>query len=152
MQRTGASRFAQRQINRHRRLAPVVDLIVGRWHFLDPMSVLHRVAEISLALGILATGLVVASCGRKGDSVRAGSQVRAVSVAIERYIQTHGGRLPPFENRQQLEVSLLNGKQGLRSIEPVRRTYRMSIESDFVERANRAASEKRIPISNTRQK
>ena len=27
VQRTGASRFAQRQIERHRRLAPVADLI-----------------------------------------------------------------------------------------------------------------------------
>ena len=30
MQRTGASRFAQRQIERHRRLAPVADLCVRR--------------------------------------------------------------------------------------------------------------------------
>src|SRR5664280_3004540 len=30
VQRTGASRFAQRQIQRHRRLAPVADLVVGR--------------------------------------------------------------------------------------------------------------------------
>src|SRR5207249_1460109 len=29
VQRTGASRFAQRQIERHRRLAPVADLCVG---------------------------------------------------------------------------------------------------------------------------
>jgi hypothetical protein len=30
VQRTGASRFAQRQIQRHRRLTPVADLYVGR--------------------------------------------------------------------------------------------------------------------------
>jgi len=34
----------------------------------------------------------------------------------------------------------------------VRRTYRMSIESDIVERVNRAASKKQIPISDTKQK
>src|SRR5205823_9283248 len=34
----------------------------------------------------------------------------------------------------------------------VRRTYRMSIESDMVERVNRAASKKQIPISDTKQK
>ena len=33
-----------------------------------------------------------------------------------------------------------------------RRTYRMSIESDIVERVNRAASKKQIPISDTKQK
>jgi hypothetical protein len=32
------------------------------------------------------------------------------------------------------------------------RTYRMSIESDIVERVNRAASKKQIPISDTKQK
>jgi len=31
-------------------------------------------------------------------------------------------------------------------------TYRMSIESDIVERVNRAASKKQIPISDTKQK
>ena len=31
-------------------------------------------------------------------------------------------------------------------LELVRRTYRMSIESDIVERVNRAASKKQIPI------
>jgi len=34
----------------------------------------------------------------------------------------------------------------------VRRTHRMSIESDIVERVNRAASKKQIPISDTKQK
>jgi len=34
----------------------------------------------------------------------------------------------------------------------VRRTYRVSIESDIVERVNRTASEKQIPISDTKQK
>jgi hypothetical protein len=34
----------------------------------------------------------------------------------------------------------------------VRRTYHMSIESDIVERVNRAASKKQIPISDTKQK
>jgi hypothetical protein len=33
----------------------------------------------------------------------------------------------------------------------VRRTYRVSIESDIVERVNRAASKKQIPISDTKQ-
>ena len=37
-------------------------------------------------------------------------------------------------------------------LELVRHTYRMSIESDFVERVNRAASKKQIPISDTKQK
>jgi len=34
----------------------------------------------------------------------------------------------------------------------VRRSYRMSIESDIVERVNRATSKKQIPISDTKQK
>jgi hypothetical protein len=33
VQRTGASRFARRRINRHRRLAPVADLCVSRMRF-----------------------------------------------------------------------------------------------------------------------
>lgn len=50
---------------------------------------------------------MLASCGRKGDSLRAGNEVRAVSVALERYVQTHAGRLPPFGDHQQLETLLL---------------------------------------------
>ena len=34
----------------------------------------------------------------------------------------------------------------------VTRTHRISIESDIVERVNRAAPKKQIPISGTRQK
>jgi hypothetical protein len=44
VQRTGASRFAQRQIERHRRLPPVADLFVGRIRAYDhagPRKAVH---------------------------------------------------------------------------------------------------------------
>jgi hypothetical protein len=46
VQRTGASRFAQRQIERHRRLAPVADLRVR------PLD--HAMNKKELIVGILA--------------------------------------------------------------------------------------------------
>jgi hypothetical protein len=45
--------------------------------------------------------------GRQGNSPRAGNQMKAVSVAIERYMQEHDGQLPAFEDRARLETSLL---------------------------------------------
>lgn len=68
---------------------------------------LRKVAGMLILLGALAAGLAVHSGGRKGDSSQAGLQVKAVSVALERYLQVHAGRLPPFEDRGRLEVLLL---------------------------------------------
>jgi hypothetical protein len=62
------------------------------------------VAVIGAAL-LLALGFIFG--GRKGDSLRAGNQVRAVSVVIEQYARAHSSRLPAFEDPGRLEVSLL---------------------------------------------
>ena len=46
VQRTGVSRFAQRQIERHRRLAPVADLCVRHQHALTILSDLRGIDGI----------------------------------------------------------------------------------------------------------
>src|SRR5437016_3952580 len=54
--------------------------------------------------------------------------------------------------RWWLKVKYSSPPPAVAQLRLVRRTYRMSIESDIVERVNSAASKKQIPISDTRQK
>ncbi|HEX5471993.1 MAG TPA: hypothetical protein VFW73_08905 [Lacipirellulaceae bacterium] len=63
----------------------------------------RRVVLAIVNLAVLAAGLAVILHGRKGNSQLAGQQVRAVSMAIDRYARSHSGCLPTLENRDRLE-------------------------------------------------
>jgi hypothetical protein len=54
VQRTGASRFAQRQIQRHRRLAPVADLCVRREDIIGQLTSVAAGPERNVKLTITA--------------------------------------------------------------------------------------------------
>ena len=52
VQRVGASRFAQRQIQRHRRLAPVADLVVGEMR--------RRLKVVAVGVAVVVAVLIAA--------------------------------------------------------------------------------------------
>ncbi len=60
MQRTGGSRFAQKQTDRHRRLAPVADLPVGPKRYTEPMRTRKTIKAVGVALALtLVVALVL---------------------------------------------------------------------------------------------
>src|SRR5580765_1869361 len=70
VQRTGASRSTQRQIERHRRLAPVADLCVRRMHAYDSPEGRANVAAIESKLKEL-DAVFRQFCSREGYTFRA---------------------------------------------------------------------------------